>query len=113
MVQNQTQYNGYFSCGFCLHPGSVVDSGAKNGRKLVRYTESYGDDERRTENSTLQDMKLAHKSKDPKFNSNGIKGLSVAVGFPKFRLVDGYCIDYMHSTLLGIVFKILDFWINS
>lgn len=31
---NTTQFNGYFGCGFCLHPGTLVE-------KQVKYTDCH------------------------------------------------------------------------
>lgn len=37
-MQNTTQFNGYFGCGFCLHPGTLVDKPATSqGRPVSRH----------------------------------------------------------------------------
>lgn len=112
MVLNQNQYNGYYSCGYCLHPGCSISNLCKT-RKCVRYTQRSTADAERNEFETLRDMREAHISRVADFTKNGFKGLSCAVGFDHFDIVNGFSLDYMHCILLGVVSKTLDLWLNS
>lgn len=91
-IQNTTQFNGDYGCGFCLHPGKLVD-------KVVKYpvsTEEYSD---RTNEEMVRDMELALKGGT---SVRGVKGPSPLINLPYFYVVWGFVPDYMHAVLLGV-----------
>ena len=115
-------HNGKCPCGYCTHPSIPVPGYALNQLRLVerdankhvvRCTE-------RTHRSVLADMLKADvldragKLKPSKDGStqdhvNGVLGISPLAGVPKFDLVYGYVIDYLHTLLLGILFAMLNY----
>ncbi|XP_045913156.1 uncharacterized protein LOC123975596 [Micropterus dolomieu] len=91
-MQNCTQFNGYFGCGFCLHPGTLV-----NGQ--VKYTITETDYPDRDAESMLNDMEEAVILQK---NVRGVKGPSPSINMPCFDIVWGFVPDYMHAVLLGV-----------
>lgn len=91
---NTTQFNGYYGCGFCLHPGKLVD-------KVVKYlasTEEYSD---RTNEEMVRDMELALEGGSP----------APLINLPYFDVVWGFVPDYMHAVLLEVsrqITRVLD-----
>ncbi|GBL75888.1 hypothetical protein AVEN_234231-1 [Araneus ventricosus] len=64
-VQNMNQFNGYFGCPWCLHPGVLVEG-------VVKYVTLEEDPELRTERETVKLMgKVLRREKS---NIKGIKG---------------------------------------
>lgn len=84
-MQNSTQFNGYFGCGFCLYPGTLVN-------RQVTYPD-------RDAESMLNDMEEALILQK---NVRGIKGPSPLINMPCFDIVWGFVPDYMHAVLLGV-----------
>lgn len=106
-VQGMLNHNGYQSCGYCLHAGVSIKS-KKNSVSVVRYVQQQKPPELRTHQSML----LAYRT----LKSNpicGVKKISCMLAANEFDLVDGYCIDYMHCVLLGVVPKLLSLWFDS
>lgn len=91
-MQNCTQFNGYFGCGFCLHPGTLVN-------RQVKYPISESDYPDRDAESMLKDME---KALNLKKNVRGVKGPSHLINMPFFDIVWGFAPDYMHAVLLGV-----------
>jgi hypothetical protein len=52
----KVQFNGYFGCTYCLHPGTLVE------KRQVRYTNLINL-EKRTHESTIADMMEVHEAK--------------------------------------------------
>ncbi|XP_051807764.1 uncharacterized protein LOC127535044 isoform X2 [Acanthochromis polyacanthus] len=101
-MQNTTQFNGYFGCGFCLHPGTLVE-------KQVKYTVTAEYPERESKDM-LADMEMAveqHKS------VRGVKGPSPLINMPYFDIVWGFIPDYMHAVLLGVVRQLTELFLHS
>lgn len=86
------QYNGWYGCTFCLHPGKLVN-------KQIRYP--YQKAKLREDNETRKIMFELAKcpSKEPVY---GIKGICVLTGVPDFNIIIGLPPDYMHMGLIGI-----------
>jgi hypothetical protein len=109
LLQQFKQYNGYCACSYCLHPGHKIED-----TKLIRYTECNEEYSRRNIKDTLECMKKIDNNPllDVKKNY-GVKGLSCTVALPKFNIINGFSIDYMHCVLLGVASGFLDHWFNS
>ena len=43
----------------------------------------------------------------------GMKGYTILQGAPKFDIVRGVTIDYMHAVLLGVMKKLLELWTSN
>ena len=107
MVQFMMQYNGAFGCGFCEHEGKVVVRG--NGHSRV-YPLEEDLPPRRTHRSTVAYARIALASGKP---SRGVKGASPLLLLPCFDIIRGFCPEYMHSVLLGVVRQFVNLWLES
>lgn len=106
-VQGMLNHNGYQSCGYCLHTGVLIKN-KKSSASVVRYVQQQKTPELRTHRSMLN----AYRT----LKSNpicGVKKISCMLACNEFDLVDGYCIDYMHCVLLGVVPKLFSLWFDS
>ena len=93
------QFNGYYGCPTCLHPGS------HNGRSMVYLPRSYA---LRTATSVKRDAEEAERSGSA---VHGILGKSVLQ--PCLNIVDGVPVDYMHCVLEGVTKWLLHSWVTS
>jgi len=111
---NGMQYNGSYSCWKCLQPGKTAKVGKKGGHTHVfPFIENQPKQPFRTKDSVLQDSQAALDKLDAgekKYVTNGVKGPSWLTFFPKFEIVHGIAIDYMHGVLLGVQKTLLSLW---
>lgn len=103
-IQKKKQFNGYFGCSYCVHPGTLVN------RKQIRYSSLNGDFEKRTHDSAVSDMIRASMTDTV---SNGFKNVSPLIAISKFNVIDGFPIDYMHNIALGVANQLLELWFDS
>lgn len=103
-LQKKKQFNGYMGCSYCLHPGCLVSG------HQVRYCKVSEEIPLRNHKDSIEHMKEAFATKTI---VNGFKSISPAVGLPCFNVIDGFCIDYMHCCLLGVVRQMLELWFDS
>lgn len=106
-VQGMVGHNGYYSCGYCLHPGKPIKS-KKNSKSFVRYVHQKNPSELRTHQIMLQTYQKIKSD-----SIMGVKKVSCMIAAKDFDLVNGFCIDYMHCVLLGVVVKLLSLWLDS
>lgn len=104
-VQGMLNFNAYQSCGYCLHPGVSIKSKTSS---VVRYIKEKANSSLRTHQSML----LIYKTLKSSPNC-GVKTMSCMVAAKEFDLANGYCIDYMHCVLLGVVPKLFSLWFDS
>lgn len=102
-MQNTTQFNGYFGCGFCLHPGTLVN-------KQVKYTVTATEYPEREAKEMLADMEQAVALKR---NVSGVKGPSPLINMPCFDIVWGFVPDYMHAVLLGVIRQLTELLLSN
>ncbi|XP_042147437.1 uncharacterized protein LOC121836570 [Ixodes scapularis] len=102
IMQNMLQYNGHYGCGWCLHPGTVI-----NG--TVKYTVDEVVEDRDTDR-TLALMKRAAASDKP---IKGVKGPTPLMNLPRFDVIWGFTPDYMHCVLLGTTRQLTELWLTS
>lgn len=102
-VQQIIQYNGYFACSSCEHPGEKTSRG-------VRYTKRTTPDPLRSHAKMIAATQRFLTTKIPE---KGVKGLSPMVGFTNFDLVKSFSIDYMHAICLGVMNNMISFWYDS
>ena len=97
-VLNIKQFNGYYGCPTCLHPG-------ENHEVHVYPPEFY----------SLRTNDSFQRAIDAGINSGaivqGVKGLSPFQGY--IDLVNGFPLDYMHCTLEGVVKWLFCRWTES
>lgn len=104
-VQGMVGHSGYFGCGYCLQKGDAIKKNNKS-KAVVRFISK--DSSIRTHEKIINTYdKLRTKP------IHGIKSVSCMVAAHGFDLVNGFCIDYMHCVLLGIMRKLLDLWLNT
>lgn len=102
--QQTMQYNGYFSCGYCLHSGENVGGGVKFPiRENVPL---------RKHSDFVAAMSKMYANKNAEINENGIKGISPAISFDFFDLVRSFGSDYMHCVCIGISKILHGFWFD-
>ncbi|XP_040070090.1 uncharacterized protein LOC120842931, partial [Ixodes scapularis] len=99
-MQNVMQFNGYFGCSWCLHPGVNI-----NG--YVKYTVSGGVRQDRSERGMIQDMSTAAETQRIVC---GVKGPSPLLNVPGFDIVGSFNPDYMHCALLGVARQFAEPW---
>lgn len=110
ILQNITQYNGYYGCTFCKMKGVAVKN-LNNNRYTVRFLHSSADNLNRSHKETLTVMDKIQNNGQIK--TYGIKGLSCMVAFQEFNMIDSFSIDYMHCILLGTMSKLLELWLDT
>ncbi|CAN8007110.1 unnamed protein product [Ixodes pacificus] len=102
-MQNMMQYNGYFGCGWCLHPGTSVEG-------TVKYPVSAASVPDRKKEGTESDMAEAFETSA---HVRDIKGPSALINLPAFDIVWSFSPDYMHCVLLGVARQFLELWLSN
>ncbi|XP_040062791.1 uncharacterized protein LOC115319652 isoform X2 [Ixodes scapularis] len=103
LLQNMMQFNSYFGCGWCLHPGSLVN-------RSIRYTVSAEVADDRQSKSAIRDMREAASHG---VICRGFKGPSALLNLPFFNVIESFVPDYMHAVLLGVSRTLLSLWFDS
>ena len=104
------QFNAFHGCPWCLSPVQPSSEGHTHAYPFDVTNLRTGHGEPRTYEQTLKLAAEATKKSAQKGiqNSiNGVKGYSWLMFVPRFDIVRGVPIDYMHSTLLGVVKMLL------
>ncbi|XP_037503341.2 uncharacterized protein LOC119378205 [Rhipicephalus sanguineus] len=101
LMQNTVQYNGYFGCGWCLHPGKCIEG-------TVKYPVSAEAPPDRTKEGMTEDMDEANGTG---VNVRGVKGPSPLINLVGFDIVWGFTPDYMHGVLLGVTRQFMELWL--
>ncbi|KAK8771075.1 hypothetical protein V5799_025682 [Amblyomma americanum] len=101
-MQEMIQFNGYFGCSWCYHPGTNVEG-------TVKYClgNPYPD---RTDDEAVADMEAACLSSTI---VRGLKGPSPLINLPGFSAVWAWCPDYMHCVLLGVARQLTELWLSQ
>ena len=92
------QYNGYYGCSWCLHPGIPVLHITKN---VIKYPLLDNVPPLRTERDSLSHIR------DREF---GFLKSSSLLGLKSFNIIDGFFPDAMHCVDMGIVIKFATMW---
>ncbi|XP_066934755.1 uncharacterized protein [Clytia hemisphaerica] len=112
--QNITQFNGEYGCSYCLEPGKTVKAGKGhthcfpfnhnnvNGHAKTRTHESM------IEHATKAQNQMMESGQESKVC--GVKGLCWPMMLPRFDIVNGLGLDYMHNTLLGVIKMLMKLW---
>lgn len=107
IIQNCTQFNGKYGCSWCYHAGERVEKG--NGHVRC-YPFREPEPDLRTalthEEDVIQAVELGQ-------SVHGIKGPSIILFMPKFDVICGFVVDYMHCVLLGVVKHLTGLWFDS
>ncbi|XP_066925533.1 uncharacterized protein [Clytia hemisphaerica] len=117
MFQNIVQFNGLYGCSYCLEPGETCKAGKGHVHAFpFNYDKIAGHTNLRSHNGTITHGKEASTniSTTGKITpEKGIKGLSWSMTLPRFNVINGLGIDYLHNTLLGVVKMIMKLWFNK
>lgn len=101
-MQGIMQFNGYFGCNWCLHPGTRI------GRSL-KYPVQTVDPDERTDDQMYDDMQKAFETGTV---VRGVKTVSPLINLEHFSIVWGFVPDYMHCVLLGVARQFLEHWLE-
>lgn len=104
-VQEMIGHNGYFGCGYCLHPGQPIKKDKKS-KAVVRFVAK--NCPMRTHNGVLNTYEKLKSTP-----INGVKAISCMIAACDFDLVNGFSIDYLHCALLGVTRLLMNLWLNS
>ena len=112
LLCNSIQFNGSYSCWKCVQKGesALVRKGYAH---VFPFNCEQPKGPIRTKESVLCDAQKAldlQDSGDKTHSVNGVKGPSWLNFFPKFDIVNGIAIDYMHGVLLGVQKLLLNLW---
>ena len=120
LFHNVVQFNSYFGCPYCLHPGTTIkmsSSGAGHSHVCTCDRETNAKTKQRTHEETvclaIEAERLKKQGKSNTVVTKGVKGLSWSMYLPKFDVISGTAIDYMHSVLLGVVKMLLTLWTDK
>lgn len=100
-MQGLVQYNGYYGCNWCLHPGEYV----KDAMKFPLLDET---PKMREHDESVEHMRESVESKQRVY---GFKNASVLICLNFFNIVAGFVPDYLHNVLLGICVQFSKYWI--
>ncbi|XP_044167373.1 uncharacterized protein LOC122951430 [Acropora millepora] len=116
LFQEFCQFNAFHGCPYCLNPGKTVQTSSKGHTHAYPFDDKNlktGHGEPRTHAQTLKFAAEATKKcaeNGIQKSVKGVKGYSWFMFVPKFDIIRGVAIDYMHSTLLGVVKMLLTLW---
>lgn len=115
MCQGLVQYNGRNACGYCHHPGVKIESKTKSGKKQVvtmyRYVYRGVAEKPRTHEDTLKALQKLTRNK--LFDCDGFRKVSPLIGLLGFDTINGFGIDYLHCVYLGVVPRLVGYWLDS
>lgn len=119
LMMDFVQFNGKYGCPCFLSPGETFAISATGNSHIYPYKSesNEGHDKLRTKEETkatahrVETEYLSGRRRDP-VPEMGVKGISFLMSFPKFDLIKGTGIDYMHCVLLVVVKMILGLWID-
>lgn len=97
-MQGLVQFNGYFSCNWCLHPGKWVDG-------CVRFPILHDHPPNRQVVQTINHGKQAVTSGQI---IQGVKYVSPLIDLPYFNIIDGFVPDFLHCCLAGVAKQITE-----
>ena len=112
LLCNSVQYNGSFGCWHCVQKGETAPRG-KGHVHVFPYISDEPKGPVRSMKSVLQDAQSVIDCGKVNHSINGVKGPSWLSFSPKFEMVNGMAIDYMHGVLLGVQKLLLRLWFSK
>ena len=110
MVYNITQFNGKYGCSHCLQSGKTFRVGQRGNVHIYPYMQDNPIGPLRTNEQFHQHSLEAVESGKIVFGVKGPNWLSVA---PKYNVIEGNVVDYMHCVLLGVTKMLLKLWFDT
>ena len=116
MVYNVTQFNGAFSCWFCLEKGETHKLDTGGICHIFPYNSGNPKGVPRTKKTILEDLSVVKKNINDgikAFTVHGHKGPFWFLYLKYFNPVYSCVIDYMHGICLGVMKCLMTLWFNS
>ena len=117
LFQNLVQFNGFYGCPYCLTPGETVKTSERGHTHAYPFNRDSPDGcgDKRTHAMFEEFGKEAEDNRKNGKTANkfGVRGLSWFLYVPKFDIVRGVAVDYMHCIMLGIVKMLLSLWFDK
>ncbi len=105
ICQNFVQFNGNCGCSKCKQTGVTCPAG-KRFVQAYPFNKDNPCGPQRTKDGTLESARCAISQGEP---VERVKGPSWFSYFTYFDIIRGFCIDWMHGVLLGVVRMLLNF----
>ena len=99
---NMNQFNGYYGCVHCLHPGERLESFSKT---VFPYSKNI---KPRLNSDYLQQVQVAN---DQNTTYMGVKGSCWLSQF--IQIPENVILDYMHLSCIGVVKSLMFLWLES
>lgn len=115
IVYNCNQFNGDFSCWFCLQKGETFKHESGGISHVYPFKESPKDPPR-TPKTVKRDVQLAStkiRNHESKTTVNGHKGKFWFMYLDNFDPIYSCVIDYMHGICLGVCKQLLTLWFDK
>ncbi|OXA48760.1 hypothetical protein Fcan01_16430 [Folsomia candida] len=113
-LQGINQYNGEFSCPWCLIKGETYWIDERRHKWIFPTKKVHQSRDQENFTSHLRELRdLLHNGNNNVTNVFGIKAPSKLILLPKFDIVHGFVFDYMHTCLLGVVRTLTCAWLDS
>ena len=106
ICQNFAQFNGNCGCSKCKQAG-VTSPAGKGFVHAYPFNKDNPCGPKRTKEGTLES---AYSAVSQAKSVEGVKGPSWFLYFTYFDIIRGFCIDWMHGVLLGVVCMLLNLW---
>jgi hypothetical protein len=106
LIQNFTQFNGFYGCGYCLDEGESVEKG-KGHVRVYPYNPDMSFRNKENTNALLLESVQSGSS------CMGVKGPSILCLLPNFDIINGMVPDYMHCICLGVVRQMAKLWFEA
>ncbi|XP_069108930.1 uncharacterized protein [Argopecten irradians] len=117
LFHNMVQFNGFYGCPYCMSPGESVKTSERGHTHAYPYVHDSqtGHHEKRTHEVFIeQGTSSEHMKSEGKVGSTvGVKGLTWFSFLPKFDMVRGVGIDYMHCVCLGVMKMLMTLWFDK
>ncbi|XP_058806329.1 uncharacterized protein LOC131672849 [Phymastichus coffea] len=106
-MQGFVQFNGYFGCSWCLHPGASVRHNTGYSMKYIILDEH---PERRTADDTLQLIRRSVEANAPIY---GVKNATPLLLLNSFNIIYGFVPCPMHCVDRGVGNQFCNYWFAS
>lgn len=102
-IQQMKQYNGFYGCGYCEHPGTRF-----SGRTVYDYKEEVNlrsASETKWISENLPNLSVNDRK--------GVKGINRLATLAQIDVIRSFPPDYLHAVLLGVVRQLMTLWFAS